>query len=195
MSFEALRGELEQLQKAIPQDAAATPAAVAVGTGTGDDRDDADPTDAGEVLGKSFSFQLADGTTIDAVDGTELVKAFGERLVGTETDLKKAIEDIGGLLSLQTALIKSQAAELAQLKSGGAGRRSVLSVREAVSPANSVAPLLKSHGYATGKDAMDAAEAAYKGGRISATELSMCEGFMGKSLPFPAALAAKVSAA
>jgi hypothetical protein len=188
MSFEALRADLAELQKALPA-APAAPAAGATEAGEGEGEGE------GEILGKSFSFSLADGTQIDAVDGTDLVKSFGARLATTEEGLAKAITDITDVIGAQTALIKSLQEQVAKLAGSGAGRRSVLSVRETVTPGNTEQPLAKSHGhYATGNEAIAAADAAYKAGRIDSLELAKCENFVGRGLQFPADLAAKVSA-
>ena len=124
--------------------------------GTGDDDDD------DEQFGKSFSLQLEDGTTIDAVDGTQLVKSLATKLNDTQTAFNKAtsemaikedqiyksIESTTSLLESQTEtirkqgdLIKSLSEQVNKIANSGRGRASTLSVTE--KPTNSE-PLNKS---------------------------------------------------
>ena len=193
MSFEALRADLELMQKSLtiaptPAVAAGTetdPAAVVV---------EGAPAPGGELM-KSFSFELADGTVIDAMDGTELVKALGDRLVATETALAKAQTDTVEVVGMQSALIKSLTAQVAALSGQGAGRRSVLRTTESITPANTTVveePMGKSLTFKTGGDAMAAADKAFGAGRITGLELAKCENFVGRGLQFPADLAARV---
>jgi hypothetical protein len=188
MSFEALRGELDQLAKALPTTVA--PVAAAAGSAAGEQLGEGEGEV--EILGKSFSFQLGDGTTIEAVDGTDLVKSFGARLVANEESHAADMAEVLGVVTQQTALIKSLQEQVVRLGGTGAGRRSVLSVTESVTRSNSEQPMAKAHGFTTGQQALDAAEVAFKAERINSTELAKCEGYIGRGLPFPADLLAKV---
>ena len=176
MSFEALRADLEALNKALPQGAPVASAAGAEGEGEGNEgapgADQGDGDDGGELLGKSFTFQLADGTEVEALDGADLVKSFGNRLVASEAAAAKTNAEVLGVLTAQTALLKSMGEKLAALGGAPAGRRSVLSVRESVPASNTVQPMAKSLGNVTNQQVLDMAAAAWKADRITSTELA-----------------------
>lgn len=151
--FGKLLADLEQFGKALPA------AGDGKGDGKGDDKDPKDGAGAGggeggdgegdgadgeEFAGKSFEVVLPDGSKVQALDGTELVKALHAELVTTRgqlsdvsTTLAKAMQAMAkGFAPMRTALeeqgelIKSLRTEVATLRGSGTGRRAVLNVHE-----------------------------------------------------------------
>ena len=121
----------------------ATPAAPAAGAAAApanpdDDEDDDNP----ELVAKSLSFQLEDGTVVEAVDGTELVKSLMARQEADSTAVQQVLGATIDLVKSQSATIRSQGQLLKSLQdkvdvmSGqGRGRKTVLSVVERPEPA------------------------------------------------------------
>lgn len=102
--------------------------------GAGDEDEDEDD----ETLGKSLgTVTLADGTTAEAVDGTELVKSLMGEIAGlktgvatTEATMAKALQGALGLIKSQNTMLKSMQDQVAKLAGSGRGRKTVLTVTE-----------------------------------------------------------------
>ena len=181
MSYEALLDELETLQKALP------------GPGPADDDDeDEDEEDEGHAepdadnrggpsdgdadnrpLAKSFRFELDDGSAVEAVDATDLLKSLHDDLAGlraSRTSEAQAVETgLKGLLTLvkgQGALLKSLQAQVAKLADSGRGRKSLTGGEADLAKAQAATPEL------TGPLLMAKAHTAFEAQRISGKELS-----------------------
>jgi hypothetical protein len=142
--FDALMTELDTMAKAFPPAKAKK------------DEDDEDEDDKGGKgkegeMKKSFTIQLADGTTAEVQDGSELLKALSDRMDLTDTNVQSTLESAvmvikgqGAMLKSfseqlagqqttiteQATLIKSLQTDVGKLSSAGAGRKTVLSVVE-----------------------------------------------------------------
>lgn len=169
MSYEALLDELETLQKALP------------GPGPMDDDEDEDEEDEGHAepdadnrpLAKSFRFELDDGSAVEAVDATDLLKSLHDDLAGlraSRTSEAQAVETgFKGLLTLvkgQGALLKSLQAQVAKLADSGRGRKSLTGGEADLAKAQAATPEL------TGPLLLAKAHTAFEAQRISGKELS-----------------------
>lgn len=185
MSYEALLDELETLQKALP------------GPGPADedeDEDEAEDEEEGHAepdadnrggpsdgdadnrhLAKSFRFELDDGSAVEAVDATDLLKSLHDDLAGlraSRTSEAQAVETgLKGLLTLvkgQGALLKSLQAQVAKLADSGRGRKSLTGGEAdlAKAQAQAAAPEL------SGPLLLAKAHTAFEAKRISGKELS-----------------------
>lgn len=221
MSFEKLMEDLELLAKAQPdadadedgdakiaaaagEDAAAEAAAASGGEG-GDDadlgEDDAGPDvggddDEGEPMGKSLSFTLEDGTTVEAIDGTELVKSLIHRVEITEADMTKAlgtavdlIKSQGEQLKEQSELIKSLQEQVKALAGEGRGRKAVVSVTERPSVLKKSEP----EGI-TPDQFMAKAIDAMRAGRLTGHDVARAESYLNRGMDVPADIVARVAA-
>lgn len=218
MSFEKLMSELTQLQtdqeslaKALPADdgkdeAKIQAAAAEGGLGDGDADDmggapDGDADDAsvakGKPMAKSFQLTLEDGTTVDAQDGTEMVKALQDQITATETTMAKALGQAVDLIKGQGEMIKSLSERIAKLSGEGRGRKAVLSVVERPSPDASTATMAKSHAQPSGvtPDAFFAkALVAQREGRISGSDIALAETMLNRGQQIPAEIVQRVMA-
>lgn len=203
MSFMELLGELEALNKSLPAAAAADEddekiaAAAADGAAAGEavDADANGVADEGEggegdePMAKSFSFQLEDGTQIDAVDGTEMVKSLMARVEKTESSATAAFGQVLGVLKSQSDLIKSLQADVKRLSGEGRGRKAVVSVAE--KPAAGEMHKSQPSGMSE-NEFMAKALQAQAAGRLSALDVSVAEAHFAKGLQVPADLIARV---
>ena len=164
--FEALLAELAPLAKAMdaPEEgdakvkaaaaeagatmpSADTDAGAAGGEGAGAGEEDGDE----ELLGKSFSVTLADGSVQEAFDGTLALKALSTRmaelrthgeglaaeLTATAGDLAKALQVSAGLMGVvkqQGELIKSMRADITAIGSTGRGRQATVTLVDKPGP-------------------------------------------------------------
>lgn len=171
------------------------------GTPDGEDdlpEDDEDPEDDddNEMFGKSFAVTTATGETIEAYDGTAMMKAFEQRLAALEQDyeasvvkLKKAEQTIADLLkaeaviSKQSELIKSMHGQLASLQESGRGRKSALTVHDRPSsiPQSADRP---APGTILAK-----AMSAQQTGKITGTDVARIESYLSRGLAVPSELA------
>lgn len=207
--YEKLLEELETMAKAMPGDdgadddkiqaaaAAANPDADGDGENdvTGDDlnpegseglgdEDEGDGDDE-ETMGKSFALKLEDGTELEAIDGTELVKSLMARVESNEGTVMKALGTAVDLLGKQGDMIKSLQDEVKKLAGEGRGRKTVVSVSE--KPVAG-ATMAKSQGAADGLSAnefMAKALAAQASGRLTGLDVARAESALNKGLPVP----------
>lgn len=169
---------------------------------------DTDPDADPDVLGKSFAFTLEDGTTIEAQDGTELVKSLIARVESTETAAAQVlgatvdlIKSQGARLDSQAEMIKSQAAtikaqgeQIAKLANSGRGRTSLLAVSEKIAATT----MAKSQAAAdeqpiTGREILAKAQAALAAGKISGMDAVRIETSVNQGVPLTAAELAKLA--
>ena len=207
--YEKLLEELETMAKAMPGDegadddkiqaaaAAANPDADGDGENdvTGDDlspeggeglgdKGEGDGDDD-ETMGKSFALKLDDGTELEAIDGTELVKSLMARVESNEGTVMKALGTAVDLLGKQGDMIKSLQDEVKKLAGEGRGRKTVVSVSE--KPVAG-ATMAKSQGAADGLSAnefMAKALAAQASGRLTGLDVARAESALNKGLPVP----------
>lgn len=212
MSFEKLLGDLQSLQtlqKSEPagsavgaeEDDAKVGAAAADGEAVGEaSADEGDADDAGGVaagdndgdepaFGKSFEFTTEDGQTVEAVDGTELVKSLMTRIDEQETSVTQALGIAVDLIKSQGAAISTLQSEVKRLAGEGRGRKATVSISE--KPV--VGEMAKSEPAGmSGEEFMNKALAAQAAGKISALDVSIAEGSLLKSLPVRADIVQRV---
>jgi len=206
--YEKLLEELETMAKAMPGDegadddkiqaaaAAANPDADGDGEndvtgddlnpeGLGDEGEGEGDGDNEETMGKSFALKLEDGTELEAIDGTELVKSLMARVESNEGTVMKALGTAVDLLGKQGNMIKSLQDEVKKLAGEGRGRKTVVSVSE--KPVAG-ATMAKSQGAADGLSAnefMAKALAAQASGRLTGLDVARAESALNKGLPVP----------
>lgn len=206
--YEKLLEELETMAKAMPGDDAADDDKIAAAAananpdadGDGDndvtgehiepDGDEGAGAEGGdgdgdETMGKSFALKLDDGTELEAIDGTELVKSLMARVESNEGTVMKALGTAVDLLGKQGNMIKSLQDEVKKLAGEGRGRKTVVSVSE--KPVAG-ATMAKSHGAADGLSAnefMAKALAAQASGRLTGLDVARAESALNKGLPVP----------
>lgn len=206
--YEKLLEELETMAKAMPGDegadddkiqaaaAAANPDADGDGEndvtgddlnpeGLGDEGEGEGDGDDEETMGKSFALKLEDGTELEAIDGTELVKSLMARVESNEGTVMKALGTAVDLLGKQGDMIKSLQDEVKKLAGEGRGRKTVVSVSE--KPVAG-ATMAKSQGAADGLSAnefMAKALAAQASGRLTGLDVARAESALNKGLPVP----------
>lgn len=157
-------------------------------------KSDGDADDKG-MYAKSFVVKLADGTEVEAQDGTELVKSLVARLDAGESSMAKAMEAMSGLIKGQSDLIKSLTDKVGKLSNEGRGRKTVLTVSEKPSATPNTDTMAKSIGAGEGvtSDQFFAkALEAQKSGRITGTEIAVAETYLNKGQPIPPSIVARV---
>lgn len=156
------------------------------GKGDGDDARieaaAAEGEDAGEgEMTKSFKFVDAEGKEHEGIDATELLKAFDTRLKTVES----LPTDVAKLFGAQTTLIKSLIDQVGALATQGKGRKAVLSVADPKKEED----LTKAEQPTVTPDQFFAkAFEAQKAGRISASDISLAEGYLNRRQPVPEAI-------
>ena len=206
--YEKLLEELETMAKAMPGDDAADDDKIAAAAananpdadGDGDndvtgehiepDGDEGAGAEGGdgdgdETMGKSFALKLEDGTELEAIDGTELVKSLMARVESNEGTVMKALGTAVELIGKQGDMIKSLQDEVKKLSGEGRGRKAVVSVSE--KPVAG-ATMAKSQGAAEGLSAnefMAKALAAQASGRLTGLDVARAESALNKGLPVP----------
>lgn len=213
MSFEKLLEELDAIQtlaKSDPVDADdGDDAGIAEAAAEGEDGDEghAEPDgdegiegegdgDGDEGMAKSFSLKLEDGTEVDAIDGTELVKSLIDRFDAQEDTLAKAL---GGIVELiksnaetvrsQAALIKSLQGDVKRLGGEGRGRKTVVSVAE--KPVAETLAKSEPEGM-NANEFMAKALSAQQAGKITGLDVSVAETSLNKGLPVPTNIVRRV---
>ena len=206
--YEKLLEELETMAKAMPGDDAADDDKIAAAAananpdadgdgendvtgddlnpeGLGDEGEGEGDGDDEETMGKSFALKLEDGTELEAIDGTELVKSLMARVESNEGTVMKALGTAVDLLGKQGDMIKSLQDEVKKLAGEGRGRKTVVSVSE--KPVAG-ATMAKSQGAADGLSAnefMAKALAAQASGRLTGLDVARAESALNKGLPVP----------
>lgn len=198
--FEKLMGELETMTKALPAADVADDKKIAAAAGeagaAADDENKEQLGEDGKPLTKSLQVTLADGTVVDAEDGTELVKSLMARLDSQEDQVVKAL---GGTIDLvkalheqvsaSNALVKSLQADVARLAGQGAGRKTMVTVHEKLAGTT----LAKSEQQGpTAEEFMAKSHAAFVAHKISGQELTSIDVSMRLGQPVDQSLVAKV---
>jgi hypothetical protein len=183
-------------------------------TGNGGDGLSADGitnSETSNAMSKSFVLTLEDGTSMEAFDGTELVKSLTSRLEATESELAaeksanqatqanvlKSLEAAVNLISQQSAALKSQEQMLKSLSDKvtamgreGRGARSVQSVDPKTPLAKS---LNTSPQQLSGQEILAKSMAAFKAGRITGFDATRIETSLNMGVAVPADLLATIS--
>lgn len=207
--FDELLGELQTLAKAQPAedgDEKIVAAAAEGGGQGGSDEDDDDDVaaataagaagadngmaaDDGKPMAKAFEVTLADGTKVQAQDGTALVKALQERVDATETVMAKALETAVGLIKAQGDRIEALQGKVKALGNEGKGRKAVVSVVE--KPAVGGMAKSEQDGMKP-EEFMAKALDAQKLGRLTGLQVSIAEANLNRGQPVPAEIIASV---
>jgi len=208
--FEKLMSELGQLgteqaelTKALPADDGKDEEKIQAAAGEGGSDGDADnkggkadgdADDKGDKpMAKSFEVTLENGEKVDAVDGTEMVKALTDRLTvveGANGELGKALESAVGVIKGFTPLIKSLQEQVAKLSGEGRGRKTILTIAEKPAPG---ATLAKSEPAGVTPEIFFAkALAAQKEGRLSGVDIAMAESCLNRGEAIPPSIVARV---
>lgn len=131
----------------------------------------------GQPLVKSFKVKTIDGEEVDAIDGTEMLKALESRVASGEEQMTKSMSALIGLVKGQNEMIKSLSEKVNALGGQGRGRKTILSITEKT-------PLAKggdaAHGGGSGGAAegptvdefLAKSEAAWKSGSLTGKEFS-----------------------
>jgi hypothetical protein len=202
--FDELIGELETLAKAQPADDGDEKivAAAAEGGGQGSGEPDGDETgavagdgdgdeaDDGKPMAKSFKVTLADGTEMEAQDGTELVKALQDRIEATEGTLAKALGQAVALIKSQGERLTAMDAKLKAIGGEGKGRKAVLTVVEKPAASSTLAKS-EPEGMKP-EEFMAKALDAQKLGRITGLQVATAEACLNRGQQVPADIIANV---
>lgn len=145
---------------------------------------DEDNDDDFQPIAKSFAFQLDSGETVEAFDGTELIKSLQDRVSAADTVLHDAVS----LIKSMHSEIGSLKQKVAKLSSEGRGRKAVVNVHE------SAEPMAKSQGMVTAEALMAKANAAFSDGKLTGRELNELDASIRMGQPPNPSLIAKALA-
>lgn len=199
--FDKLLGELDILAKATCK-TDDKKIAVAAEEGTkadpDDDDDDDDEAKGGKkTMAKSLTVTLADGSVVEAEDGTELIKALQTQLEETiegvsktEAAMLKGLTAAVGLIKGQGEMLKSQGETIATLQtqitklSGeGRGRKAVVTLADRTSATEE---MNKSEGKGiAAAELMTKATEKFGEGKITGLELSTLEASLNRGIVPP----------
>lgn len=194
-SFDALIGELsEELTKALPGADAGAVEGAAAGDGEADKEGDEELDEDGKpVMAKSFKLTLEGGEEVDAIDGSELIKALTDRIEANEAATIGALTTAVQVIAAQGALVKSLQDKVGELSASGKGRKAVVAITE-----RPVTEELKKSDTAdtmSGEQFMAKAIVAQAAGAINGTQVATAEAFINSNKPPPAEIVAAVLAA
>lgn len=130
-----------------------------------------------QPMAKSMQVTLADGSVVEAEDGTELVKSLMEQVSGLEGTMAKALGAAVGLIKRQGEqlaahgdLVKSLQTKVAELSGEGRGRKTMVTVIDKPGQlAKSETPGM------TAPEFMAKSHAAFNAGKINGTELTIID--------------------
>jgi hypothetical protein len=153
-----------------------------------DDDDDHDEPDGDEMMGKSFAVTLSDGTEVEAMDGTELIKALSNDIWTQRAQTEQILSGAVDLIKSLSGQVADLSAKVERLSKASAGRKSVLNVHEkpdilgksvapAVSPQSVLAKALK----------------AQREGRLGGHQVAEIETYLNRGAEIPHALAAQLA--
>lgn len=200
--FQALLGELDTMTKAIPAAGVADDKKIQAAAGVDDDKNKEGEGEEGiggaAPLAKSMQVTLADGTVIEAEDGTELVKSLFARVDGQEDLMVKALGGAINLIKVQgeqlaatNALVKSLQIDLAKLGNQGAGRKTMVSVHEQVSEMTK--SMQQQPQGPTPQEFLAKANTAFSAGKITGHEFTVIDVSLRQQEAIDPALFAKVN--
>lgn len=200
--------EQNTMAKALPADdgsddekvlaAAAEGGDMEEGEGLEDDEDDENEDEEGEVpFGKSYNVTTDDGQTLEAVDGTELVKSLMNEVSVLKTGfsqgeakMAKALEGCVNLIKQQGDMIKSLTASHNKLAGTGRGRKAMLNINEKPAAGEQ---LQKSHSEGiAANDFMAKSHAAFDAKKITGLELTTIDVSLRNNTPIDPSVIQKV---
>ena len=206
MSFEQLLSEIQEMSseqetmsKALPAEdgkddkiqAAAEEGGDMEGAGDGTEGAVAESggEDEDEPMGKSLgAVTLENGETVEAIDGTELVKSLMARVESGEEQMQKALTGAIGLIKSQGEMIKSLSEQITKLSNAGRGRKAIVTVTE-----KTTTPMAKSEPTGmSGQEFMAKALSAQAAGRIRGVDVAAIEGYLNRGMQVPAHLIERV---
>ena len=158
-----------------------------------------------KMMGKSFTVTLEDGTELEAVEGTELMKSLMLKVNDNRDSMEKALglavtnlKSLGEKFTRQSTVLKSQGDLIKSLQENieriggqGKGRKTVVSVHEKRSPEE----LKKSDETEQGlgrQEFMAKALSAQREGKVTGLELSQAESYLNRGLIIPESIVNKV---
>jgi hypothetical protein len=184
------------------------------GGGDGLAADGIDPPGKGKPLNKSFLLTMADGSEMEAFDGTEMLKSLTARLEASEGELAaeiqrgqategkvlKSLQAAVGLIAEQMETLKSQGTMIKSLNerigvlaSTGRGIRSVRAVTD-IAGTELNKSLTGGQGQAMSNQQILAKSlGAMKAGRISGLDATRIETSINLGVPVPAELLSAIS--
>jgi hypothetical protein len=148
-----------------------------------EDGEDEDNDGDGEPMGKSFPVTLADGTEVEALDATELLKAMQDDAANQFGQVGRVLSGTMGLLKSMNAELASLRKEVARMGARGAGRQSVLRV-----PPEQAEDMAKSDRSGP-NDILAKSMAAMHRGDFNAAQVAEVEVYVSRGMPLPAHLA------
>lgn len=172
--FDKLVSEIGDLHKAMKdegssKDDAKIEAAAEEGEEEGEDE--------GDDVSKSFKLKLDDGTEVEAMDGTLLIKSLTERVEKNEAAFT-------GVLRQVLDIVKSQAAEITKLRSAPKGRKAVVTVAEK-KPAEQDVSKSEPEGI-SGGEFLAKSMTAFAAGKISGHQVRLAETAINQGKQVPA---------
>jgi len=173
MSFENLLGELDELQelsKALPA------------TDEKDEKESADTEESGDGEELEMNKSLPAEADSEFVDGTELLKALGDRVDGLESNTASVMSQLIGVVKSQGELIKSLQDKVEKIGSTGAGKKSV-TVFQAQKPKMS------------GEELMTKALSLCETNALTPSEVAIVELSLSGGNPLPEKLLARIQGA
>jgi hypothetical protein len=127
-------------------------------------------------MAKSFKLRLDDGTEVDAVDGTEMLKA----LVARDERGAAALKKVFAILSARGDMLKSLQGEVARIS--GTGGRGTKAGEIAKSENSGVTP----------EQFFVKALSAQAAGKLSGEDIARAESYLNRGLSVPADIVARV---
>lgn len=189
--FEALINDLgaaTEMAKSFEEKGAA---AAAADEGNKDDAEiaaaaegEGEKGDEDETVAKSFTVTMADGTTVEAVDGSEMIKS----LIARVEDSDAALLATGGAVTALTDMVKSLAGQVEALQNTGVRRKAVLAITEKPAPVADVLAKSDAPAGVTGEVFMAKALEANAAGRITSVQVAYCENLINAGQTPPAEL-------
>jgi hypothetical protein len=130
----------------------------------------------GTPMAKSFKLKLDDGTEVDAVDGTGMLKALGAR----DERGAAALTKVFAILNARGEMLKSLQGDVARLS--GAGGRAAKAREIAKSAASDVTP----------EQFFAKALSAQAAGKLSSEDIARAESHLNRGLAVPTDIVARV---
>ncbi|MFD3263202.1 hypothetical protein [Phenylobacterium ferrooxidans] len=194
-SFDALLGELNNdLMKALPGADAGADEGAAAGDGDADKGGDDELDEDGKpVMAKSFKLTLEGGEEVDAIDGSELIKALTDRIETNEASVLGVLRTVIDAFSTQGELVKSLQAEVGKLANTGVRRKAVIAITER--PVTEELAKSDASDTMSGEQFMAKAIVAQAAGAINGTQVATAEAFINSNKAPPAEIVAAVLAA